>query len=81
CPLVAGVAVLALPDDRGELRLAAFVVPAPGAAPTPSALRAFLLARLPEHQVPSAFTIVPALPLTPNGKLDRRALARLRPTE
>ncbi len=39
-----------------------------------SDLRRFLLARLPEHAVPSLFVALPALPLTPQGKVDRRAL-------
>ncbi len=38
------------------------------------ALRRTLLARLPEHMVPSVITVLGAMPLTPNGKLDRKAL-------
>ena len=38
------------------------------------ALRRTLLARLPEHMVPSVITVLGAMPLTRNGKLDRKAL-------
>jgi amino acid adenylation domain-containing protein len=37
-------------------------------------LRAFLGERLPDHMVPSVFSLLEALPLTPNRKIDRRAL-------
>ncbi|WP_431037569.1 non-ribosomal peptide synthase/polyketide synthase [Streptomyces sp. P6-2-1] len=57
-----------------EDRLVAYVVPAPGAAVDPAALRAHAAATLPEHMVPAAVLLLDALPLTPNGKLDRRAL-------
>ncbi|MFL6194096.1 MAG: non-ribosomal peptide synthase/polyketide synthase [Thermoanaerobaculia bacterium] len=55
--------------------LAAFFVAEGEAAPDRAALRAFLLASLPEAMVPSIFASVPELPLTPHGKLDRKALA------
>ena len=38
-------------------------------------LRGFIKERLPDHMVPSVFTLLEALPLTPNGKVDRKALA------
>ncbi|WP_239571871.1 non-ribosomal peptide synthetase, partial [Streptomyces sp. G44] len=56
-------------------RLAAYVVPAPGASrPAPADLRAALREALPDALVPSSFTSLDALPLTTSGKLDRRAL-------
>ncbi|GAA3736758.1 non-ribosomal peptide synthase/polyketide synthase [Streptomyces tremellae] len=74
-PEVAAAAVVAAPDHRGHLRLAAYAVPEPGAeVPGPAALRAALLQVLPDHMVPSSFTPLDALPLTVSGKLDRRAL-------
>ncbi|RKE16989.1 non-ribosomal peptide synthetase/MFS transporter [Streptomyces sp. TLI_171] len=58
-----------------EDRLVGYLVVAAGAEePDPAALRATLRRSLPDHQVPAAFTVLPALPLSPNGKLDRRAL-------
>jgi amino acid adenylation domain-containing protein len=75
--VVAECAVTADSEGSGDMRLAAYVVPA--SSPTdPVSLRAHLRERLkdklPEHMVPSSFTLLDALPLTPNGKLDRRAL-------
>ncbi|MBV9773027.1 MAG: non-ribosomal peptide synthetase, partial [Gemmatimonadetes bacterium] len=73
-PGVRDAVVVARTDARGEVRLAAYLVPASeGAAPV-DALRAHLRARLPEHMVPAWFVPLDALPATRNGKLDRDAL-------
>jgi amino acid adenylation domain-containing protein len=61
-------------DSAGGRRLVAWVVPRPGASPTPGELRAFLRSRLPDVMVPTAWVVLDALPLTPRGKVDRRAL-------
>ncbi|WP_189267314.1 non-ribosomal peptide synthase/polyketide synthase [Streptomyces fuscichromogenes] len=73
-PGVAQVAVLARQERADDTRLAAYLVPAAGTAPSPTELRAHLRERLPEYMVPSAFVVLDALPLTANGKLDHRAL-------
>ena len=62
-------------DRPGDRRLVAYVVAAPGRAPSVNELRSFLQQKLPEYMVPSAFMyLLESLPLTPNGKLDRKAL-------
>jgi natural product biosynthesis luciferase-like monooxygenase protein len=67
--------VVAARQTGGETRLVAWLVPSDGAGSlSASGLRAFLLNRLPEPLIPSAFVPLERLPLTPNGKLDRRAL-------
>ena len=73
--------VLLRPDASGDKRLAAFVVPAPGAPPSTVELRATLRERLPEYMVPTAWTFVPALPLGPNGKVDRQRLLAAESTQ
>ena len=67
-------AAVAPVDRGGEPSLVAYVVPSTRPAPTASALRRGLAARLPVHAIPDAYVLLDALPLTPNGKLDRRAL-------
>jgi amino acid adenylation domain-containing protein len=66
--------VIAREDIPGEKQLVAYLVPQPGATPTATALRQFLVDKLPGYMVPKAFSILTSLPLTPNGKVDRRAL-------
>jgi amino acid adenylation domain-containing protein len=74
-PAVADAAVIARTVGAGDLRLAAYVVPASAEADvSPAALRAHAAERLPDYMVPAYFVALPALPLTPNGKVDRRAL-------
>ncbi|MGC5561706.1 non-ribosomal peptide synthase/polyketide synthase [Streptomyces sp. FR-108] len=74
-PDLTGAAVVALPDAHGHLRLAAYAVPAADAEPpTAARLRDSCRRVLPDHMVPSSFTLLDALPLTTSGKLDRRAL-------
>jgi aryl carrier-like protein len=73
-PAIRECAVVARRDAE-ETRLVAYLVPADGTgALSVGDLRSFLLGRLPEALIPSAFVPLERLPLTPNGKLDRRAL-------
>ncbi|MFJ8185674.1 non-ribosomal peptide synthase/polyketide synthase [Streptomyces sp. NPDC096105] len=74
-PGVAAAAVVAVTDPHGHARLAAHLVPAdPAAPPAPGEVRAALRRTLPDHMVPSSFTVLDALPMTVSGKVDRRAL-------
>ena len=79
-PGVRQAAVSTWDDGHGERRLVAYVVAEPGVVTTASELRRFLVARLPEHLIPSAFVALDTLPLSPNGKVDRRALPDPDPT-
>ena len=64
--------VLALPDDRGEKSLVAYVVASVGG----EELRSYLRTQLPDYMLPSAIVELPKLPLNANGKVDRQALPR-----
>ncbi|WP_197287852.1 non-ribosomal peptide synthetase [Streptomyces apocyni] len=55
-------------------RLAAYVVPAEGAAVDPAEVKAAVGLRLPGYMIPSAVMVLASLPMTPNGKVDRLAL-------
>lgn len=61
-------------------QLVAYVVPAAGASPVPSDLRARLGSLLPEPAVPAFIRLIERLPLTANGKVDRRQLSDLAET-
>ncbi|MGY0503502.1 amino acid adenylation domain-containing protein [Nocardia sp. FBN12] len=65
---------------KGEQTLASYVAPIAGAELTPTALREFLVRRLPRHLVPATVTVLDALPVTGNGKVDVRALPEPRYT-
>ena len=71
---VRAVAVVGREAAPGDVRLIAYVVPEGPAAPTVSALRRAVAARLPAFMVPAAFVVLDALPRTATGKIDRRAL-------
>src|SRR5690606_14397063 len=71
-PGVRAAAARTVADGAG-LRLAGYVVPAPG-APDPAAWDALLRENLPAHLVPATLTVLDALPLNRSGKLDRNAL-------
>ncbi len=73
-PAVAAAVVVLRDDLPGGRGLAAYVVPAAGAAWSAAELHALLEDRLPDYMVPSALVPLAALPLSPNGKVDRRAL-------
>ena len=75
---VAAAAVICREEEDGQKRLVAYVTlkKATGARE----LREFLVARLPEYMVPSAYEVLDSLPMTPSGKVDRRALAATKAT-
>jgi acyl-coenzyme A synthetase/AMP-(fatty) acid ligase len=63
-------------DDLGE-RIVAFVVPYPGAAPSPQALIDHVAGALAPHKRPRAVRIVESLPRNAMGKVLKRELASL----
>jgi len=66
--------VVGVDGTKGQRRLVAYVVLHPGATIQSTALRNFLIARLPDYMVPTRYQFVPELKRTENGKLDRKAL-------
>ncbi len=66
--------VVVLQGEDVTDRLIAYMVPEQQAAPTTNELRRWLLSKLPDYMVPSAFVIVDTFPLTPSGKIDRKAV-------
>lgn len=74
-PLVHDAVVIAQESAAGETRLVGYVAAAAGVEA--SAIRTYLLGRLPDALVPSAFVMLDSLPIAPNGKVDRQALPQL----
>jgi len=73
-PGVLQAVVLLREDVPGDKRLVGYIVHG-GKTSTPAAeMRSFLLAKLPDYMVPTAFVELASFPLTANGKIDRRAL-------
>ncbi|MGI5341048.1 serine hydrolase [Streptomyces sp. CA-181903] len=74
-PGVAEAVVLGVEDAPGDVRLAAYVVPRPGArGPDPAALTAHCERRVPGHLVPASVTLVDEVPLGADGRVERSAL-------
>ncbi len=74
---VAGVgqaAAIARPTSAGEQEIVGYVVAARGGSLDPSAVRAALVAELPEFMLPRTVVVLDGLPMGPTGKLDTRAL-------
>jgi acyl-CoA synthetase (AMP-forming)/AMP-acid ligase II len=74
CPGVAQAAVVAVPDEVKGAIPVAFVVPAPGAALTEAAVKAFALEQGPAFSHPRAVLIRSVLPVAGTHKIDRSAL-------
>ncbi|MFD8733556.1 AMP-binding protein [Streptomyces sp. NPDC059618] len=73
-PALAGAVVAVRPDDTGQQRPVAYVVPVDGRAVPVDELRRFAAGRLPESVVPALFTVLERLPVTAAGRVDRAAL-------
>lgn len=70
-PDVGQAAVIGIPDERmGEVGMA-FVVPRPGATPTPESIIAWSREHMANYKVPRRVAIVDALPLNASGKVQK----------
>jgi amino acid adenylation domain-containing protein len=74
-PCVSEAVVVGCEPAPGDVRLAAYVVPRPGAEDLDSAaLAAYCGRRLPGYLVPAGFTLLDEVPLDADGRVDREAL-------
>ncbi|MET8545105.1 thioesterase domain-containing protein, partial [Kitasatospora sp. NPDC004799] len=73
-PAVRTAVAVARTDSPAGPTLVAYVTPAPGTAPDPTALREHTADHLPGYMVPGAVVVLDELPLNPNGKIDRNRL-------
>jgi len=74
---VAGIAIVAIPDDLlGELSVAVVVPSSIDSPPTLEDLRKFGSASLARHKLPDKMVLIDELPLTAAQKLDRARLRR-----
>ncbi|AFY82809.1 non-ribosomal peptide synthetase [Oscillatoria acuminata] len=76
-PEIQNAVVIVREDEPGNQRLVAYLVcRETGRNLSSNAWREFLLNKLPEYMVPTAFVPLEVLPLNPNGKVDRHALPK-----
>ena len=71
---IAQVAVIGVPDERlGEVGMA-YVVPRPGAAPTPESIIAWCRTHMANYKVPRYVEVVTSLPTNASGKVTKFVL-------
>jgi amino acid adenylation domain-containing protein len=73
-PAAREVAVVAVPDADGGVRIKAYLSLADGRRPSIIELKQFCVERLPRYMAPDAFTFVEALPRTSTDKIDYQTL-------
>jgi amino acid adenylation domain-containing protein len=73
-PAIHTAVVVAREDTPGEKRLVAYLALVDANQVNAAALREYLLQKLPDYMVPTAFVLQQRFPVTANGKLDRAAL-------
>jgi amino acid adenylation domain-containing protein len=73
-PVVRQAVVVGREFVPGEIRLVAYVVARHNSVWEQDQLRSFLIRKLPDYMVPSAFIPLKALPVGPGGKVNRQAL-------
>ncbi len=73
-PGVKQAAVVSRQNRDGDIKLAAYIVPASQPRPSSDQLRRLLKETLPDYMIPSIYVELEALPVTPTGKIDRKAL-------
>ncbi|MET8419236.1 non-ribosomal peptide synthetase [Streptomyces sp. NPDC005134] len=66
--------IVLLRGAGNDQRLVAYLTTRGQLPPSVGELRRYLLDRVPDHMVPSAFVLMEEFPLQPSGKLDRAAL-------
>lgn len=76
-PAVADCAVLVIPGEGPDRKLAAYFTVQSAADQSLDDPRAFLKERLPEYMIPAQFYRLEEFPVTSQGKLDRRALPKI----
>ncbi|MFM5979975.1 MAG: amino acid adenylation domain-containing protein, partial [Sphaerospermopsis kisseleviana] len=75
-PQIQTSCVIVREDNPTEKRLVGYIVPKKDTTPELTAIRQFLVNKLPGYTIPSALVRLENLPQTPNGKIDRRALPK-----
>ena len=76
-PDVAEAAAIAVPHEKWGERPLLIVVPRPGCAPAPEALREFCRGRMPDWSIPDSVVIADSLPHGATGKILKTELRRM----
>ncbi|MBR8829322.1 MAG: amino acid adenylation domain-containing protein [Gomphosphaeria aponina SAG 52.96 = DSM 107014] len=75
-PTIEQTVIIVREDNPGDKRLIAYIIAKQNQTIILNQLRQFLMLKLPDYMIPSAFVCLEKLPLTPNRKIDRKALPK-----